>query len=567
MLRKRIKKRKPLITNANTKSKLHSNSKSTYFYSNNGELSDSKSSCDNSTTDFRWASSHCEQYIGDVRMLDFANRTQPSREKKSYSRIARGRTSYILPSVCALALLLVLGVMINPFAQGGDGEKAYAAINEDLGDGASIALSISNGGTEVADDGAVSTQVKPGEVAYISNDITINTTKIKRYYVGVQSAGADSSLTGESSQAKIAGVGENVYPVNFGDNTWGYALVGDTTSSETTLQYNTLPAYNDNAPVQYQSKDNPTNGTYKMRLIFAANIRADKPADHYKNTALVSVAAEARDMLWADYGLTTMQGMTSDICKNAEVGTTGQLKDTRDQKLYWATKLADGNCWMTQNLDLDIPAEGLKAADTDIAADWNSSSAVPPVATTTSLTDLSYDERRVTSYDPGSIYCNNNKCDLTESLNEGHDNAGNYYNWAAATSGGLISTEPEDVDIYVDRSICPKAWMLPYTGETFGNLSKSFTYLIEEKLGLSTGLVVPDSVMTLRERPYYFTHGNYYSNYKGNYRGVVASKWWSSVAYTTQKSYSLFIGYVNGSLFPASHDPIGELVYVRCVAR
>ena len=33
------------------------------------------------------------------------------------------------------------------------------------------------------------------------------------------------------------------------------------------------------------------------------------------------------------------------------------LKDSRDQKDYTVAKLADGNVWMTQNLDHDIVAE------------------------------------------------------------------------------------------------------------------------------------------------------------------------------------------------------------------
>ena len=84
-----------------------------------------------------------------------------------------------------------------------------------------------------------------------------------------------------------------------------------------------------------------------------------------------------------------MQGMTASICR--EIGTaadtnkaayestdalgnkvyTKQLRDNRDNKYYWVAKLADGNCWMTQNLDLDIPAAGLDNVKSAIAsASW-----------------------------------------------------------------------------------------------------------------------------------------------------------------------------------------------------
>lgn len=31
-----------------------------------------------------------------------------------------------------------------------------------------------------------------------------------------------------------------------------------------------------------------------------------------------------------------------------------QMMDKRDNKIYWVAKLADGNVWMTQNLDYDL---------------------------------------------------------------------------------------------------------------------------------------------------------------------------------------------------------------------
>lgn len=54
-------------------------------------------------------------------------------------------------------------------------------------------------------------------------------------------------------------------------------------------------------------------------------------------------------------GITTMQAMTSTICSAASKGTTGLLQDTRDDKVYSILKANDNRCWMTQNLDLDLP--------------------------------------------------------------------------------------------------------------------------------------------------------------------------------------------------------------------
>ncbi len=76
-------------------------------------------------------------------------------------------------------------------------------------------------------------------------------------------------------------------------------------------------------------------------------------------------------------GYYAMQDMTSDIC-NSVTGdgesTATQLVDTRDNKLYYVTKLADGHCWMTQNLDFDIEANTtLNSNTTDLNVVYDSS--------------------------------------------------------------------------------------------------------------------------------------------------------------------------------------------------
>ena len=73
-----------------------------------------------------------------------------------------------------------------------------------------------------------------------------------------------------------------------------------------------------------------------------------------------------------------MQDMTPEICKNTKAKNgastvtpgnevTKQLIDIRDGKKYWVAKLADNNCWMTQNLALDLK-EGmtLTSGDTNL---------------------------------------------------------------------------------------------------------------------------------------------------------------------------------------------------------
>ncbi len=73
-------------------------------------------------------------------------------------------------------------------------------------------------------------------------------------------------------------------------------------------------------------------------------------------------------------GITTMQEMTSSICKSAKENDSATLKDTRDNKTYKVTKLKDGNCWMTSNMDYDIPGKKLSigtASSSDAGNFWD----------------------------------------------------------------------------------------------------------------------------------------------------------------------------------------------------
>ena len=63
--------------------------------------------------------------------------------------------------------------------------------------------------------------------------------------------------------------------------------------------------------------------------------------------------------------------MTTKICEGSAIGDTKQLKDTRDGKYYWVSKLADGKCWMTQNLDLDLSTSiALTPTTSDVSSNW-----------------------------------------------------------------------------------------------------------------------------------------------------------------------------------------------------
>ena len=145
-----------------------------------------------------------------------------------------------------------------------------------------------------------------------------------------------------------------------------------------------------------------------------------------------------------------------------------QAIDIRDGKQYWVTRLADGNIWMTQNLDFDIDTTRTYTHnDTDLGWDTNNFDANAtwtPDTTNgkynlpingTSVPDWSNQANYPYSADPGDVYyytSNSTSDDIKyTSLSactiaghtEGeckHYHAGNYYNWTAAIASNNSSS-------------------------------------------------------------------------------------------------------------------------------
>ena len=166
--------------------------------------------------------------------------------------------------------------------------------------------------------------------------------------------------------------------------------------------------------------------------------------------------------------------------------------DLRDGKSYWIIKAADGKCWMSQNLDLDLSAnKQLTHADTDLG--WSTlcqhndsmvyscytadpSATWKPISSTSNVIDSHYTQPR--SYSPGDKYVvtsggstNDISYDtLADCMNVAsthtasecyHYSVGNYYNFAAAVASNDISSHNDEGMIQMQNSICPAGWRLP----------------------------------------------------------------------------------------------------------
>jgi uncharacterized protein (TIGR02145 family) len=246
-----------------------------------------------------------------------------------------------------------------------------------------------------------------------------------------------------------------------------------------------------------------------------------------------------------------MQDIDSAVCGATPLysvsNTTYTVVDSRDDNEYTVAKLADGNCWMTQNLALGgSSAMTLTPADTNIASNftlpaskiegyWGSSSTDPAV------------------FDYAGNYASQ----------QATNKYGNYYNWPAATAGSGTFALNQDGD-EAPYSICPKNWRLPST-TTVATDSEFYTMLNNYIATGTWGGTSWSGVTTTN-----FTNAPVSLVFSGIYYGVLDDQgnnggWWSSTAYNSGSAYQLLVS-SNGSVYPRSnYGNKGGSNSIRCL--
>ena len=240
-------------------------------------------------------------------------------------------------------------------------------------------------------------------------------------------------------------------------------MVNEFTTNTTIPSDYTKVAYRDSSTIS-QNQDPTITGSY-FTTTYEAHISTTQPAGIYTGQVqYVMVHPSGAPAPEIPY---TMQNTAPIKRKLLNIGDSLQATDIRDGKKYWVTKLADGNIWMTQNLDLDLDStRTYTSEDTDVQTEWM------PLNSTSITGNWSNDSYRPYSLDPGDKYyytSNNENEDTTyQSLSAckqaGHNDcshypSGNYYNWPAAVASNNITDLPEQFD--APNSICPAGWRLP----------------------------------------------------------------------------------------------------------
>ena len=170
--------------------------------------------------------------------------------------------------------------------------------------------------------------------------------------------------------------------------------------------------------------------------------------------------------LYAMWGDNHMKMQSWDQCSDLTAGDMITLTDARDNEKYRIGKLADGKCWMLDNLRLDPTAVSLatlkgktNASDTTLTYFKNGGGSSPYPATgvnTTwaSLSDDKYDVPKVvTTY----------KNTTTTSYGAGSGKIGVFYNYCAASAGSYCYANGAGTG-NATEDICPSGWRMPRGG-------------------------------------------------------------------------------------------------------
>ena len=283
------------------------------------------------------------------------------------------------------------------------------------------------------------------------------------------------------------------------------------------------------------------------------NTAADGSGTTYGTMATLTTGdiSEEGMILYANWKSSegTMQNFNG--CSTMSSGDVTALTDSRDGNTYAVAKLADGKCWMMENLRLDISTATVTAANT------NSPTAVfLTEAETTAPTTTMCTTNNSACFDKILFDTNNINRSLSTSYNSNNGISslyayGVWYNWYAATAGnGTYSFTSGNVA----GDICPAGWRLP-TGGTGGEV---------QALNNTVNNGVLNSSVGLRAYPVNMVYAGDHNGSKDQSRGVYARQWTATVS-DANSAYRL--GVSATEVTPVKAYNKWDAFTVRCVAK
>ena len=458
------------------------------------------------------------------------------RSNKNMNFYLKSRTAKPLFIGASLALVALIGAFAlcsNFKVENTNAATNNAAFAVQLGE----VLTLSAPSTVILNDCNPSTS----NLCTADADITVSSNFANGYKLYMNAAnGSSTSLNNASAGTNIPTVSTAYSSSNFPINSWGYTGGTDQTSAsglDCTTNYCPVLAYQSDetayAPNRLIASANEPTATTTKTITFGAKVDATKASGTYVTSVVftaigtpATVSKLADDLFLQDVDSSVCAGTTA-------VGTTYSLIDARDFTRYNVAKLADGNCWMTQNLELGQYGT--------------------PMALNSETSNVSESGYTLTlPYENNSVYKGNS------------NHYGNYYNWNTATAGSGTSTVGENAPY----DICPKNWRLPRT-TTVAENSEYYTLLNQNYITTGTwnndGYWTGVTTSQFLNQPVSLVFSGYMDG-----SGTLSNQgsngdWWSSTSNGSSNAFNLGV-YTNGYVNPRNSSDRSYGFSVRCLA-
>ena len=313
---------------------------------------------------------------------------------------------------------------------------------------------------------------------------TVDTNATSGYELYFSSTNEETDMTSSNTDVIASDFSGTVTSSTMVNNKWGYSL-DDTDFSK-------IPTLSSQAKIR-NINHFPTTAERSTPVYIGTKISSTLTSGRYSKDVIFSVIAHPNSTSSDDcdniFCIEEMQKMTPEICANTTtpLATAREvtfektddntkiprtvMRDNRDNKLYLVSKFADGKCWMSQNLALDLSTEiTLTNENTDLNSVTSWTPAYSTFDTYAELEDPDLQKsgwERAYSVKPAIKYLRDGvTASDTPTTDDGKrewERVGNYYNWSAATATSIgIDVDSYNAnDIGAKDSICPKGWRLP----------------------------------------------------------------------------------------------------------
>ena len=260
-------------------------------------------------------------------------------------------------------------------------------------------------------------------------------------------------------------------------------------------------------------------------------------------------------------------------CAGLGQGKVVALTDTRDSNTYAVAKLADGNCWMIENLRLDAVNSGDETKAQGFGGVFDGlASSESANFTNTTTGNSKYSTSNITGNYQGyrfPRYNNSNTSSFVTNMTSENSNIysyGNYYTWAAAMANTTMFSTSSDSESS-NTSICPSGWRLPYGND--GQASGGLYYLLYKMNGDNWDIDTYIFASALEVYPYNFVFSGFINGSSFLNRGFSGWYWtltnsdsdYNLARFTSEYGYT--ISGKSVGLFNATNKTAG--LSIRCL--